>query len=91
MPRRLPPTPELPDERALVQELWQISHFGWMPEAAIRRSLTIAGGREIPPVALADRLRRLLDLGWGEQRDSAGGAGEREWRLTDSGRRVLQR
>lgn len=74
-----------------MQELWQISHFGWMPEAAIRRSLTIASGREIPPAALGDRLRRLLELGWAEQRDSAGGAGERVWRLTDSGRSALQR
>ena len=62
-----------------------------MPEAAIRRSLTIASGREIPPAALGDRLRRLLELGWAEQRDSAGGAGERVWRLTDSGRGALQR
>lgn len=62
-----------------------------MPEAAIRRSLTIAGGQEIPPVALAHALRRLVELGWAEQRDSAGGAAEREWHLTDSGRRAMQR
>ncbi len=88
-PARL--TPELPDEQALLQELWQISHFGWMPEAAIRRSLTIASGREIPAAAVTERLGRLLELGWAEQRDSSAGTGERAWRLTDSGRRALQR
>ncbi len=35
------PSPKPPDEQALLHELWQISHFGWIPEAAIRRSLTI--------------------------------------------------
>ena len=75
-----------PDERALLFELWRISHFGWISETAIRRSLRIAGGNEISAGALAERLRRLLDRGWVEQRDSDPGTGGREWRLTDSGR-----
>ena len=62
-PARSSSTP--PDERALLFELWQISHFGWISETAIRRSLRIAGGHEIAAAALAERLRRLLDRdGW---------------------------
>ncbi len=76
--RPLDPNP--PDEQTLLRECWQISHFGWIPEAAIRRSLTISGGQAIPAAALADRLQQLLKRGWAEQRDSAAGAGEREWR-----------
>ena len=75
-----------PEEQALLRELWQISHFGWIPEVAIRRSLTIASGQEIPPAALAERLRQLLERGWAEQRNGDAGTGAREWRLTDSGR-----
>ena len=80
------PIPEPPDEQTLLDELWQISHFGWIPEAAIRRSLTIASVQEIPAGGVDDRLRQLLERGWAEQRHSDAGAGEREWRLTDSGR-----
>jgi hypothetical protein len=78
------PTP--PDEQALLFELWQISHFGWISETAIRRSLRIAGGREISAAALTECLGRLLDRGWVEQRDNDPDTGGREWRLTDSGR-----
>jgi len=84
------PGPKPPDEQALLQELWQVSHFGWMTEVAIRRSLTISGRHEILAV-LAERLRQLLDRGWVEQRHSAAGTGQREWRLTDSGRNALSR
>ena len=52
-----------PDEHALLQELWRVSHFGWITEVAIRRSLTISGVHEILAV-LAERLRQLLDRGW---------------------------
>ena len=42
------PTSRRPlDERTLIDELWRISHFGWIPEAAIRRALTLARGHEI--------------------------------------------
>ena len=75
------------DEQALLHELWQISHFGWIPQAAIRRSLIIScGGKEIPAAALAERLAQLRDHGWAEQRHSDAGADHREWRLTDGGR-----
>jgi hypothetical protein len=33
-----------PDDQALLRECRQISHFGSIPEAAIRRSLIISGG-----------------------------------------------
>ena len=75
-----------PNEQALLHELWQISHFGWIPQVAIRRSLTIASGQEIPAATLAERLRQLLERGWAEQRHGDAGTGAREWRLTDSGR-----
>jgi len=75
---------KLPDERTLLREIWQISHFGWIAEATIRRGLTIAGGQELSAGAVARHLQLLVELGWAEQRD--GDAGEREWRLTDSGR-----
>jgi hypothetical protein len=81
------PSPKPPDEQALLHELWQISHFGWIREAAILRNLTIVG-QKIPAPALAERLRQLLKRGWAEQRHSDAGTGEREWRLTDSGRNV---
>ena len=73
------------DEQTLLHELWQISHFGWIPETAVRRGLTIAGGHEIPTSALHECLRQLLERGWAELRHT--GADAREWRLTDSGRR----
>ncbi|MGA2929922.1 MAG: hypothetical protein ABSG43_28835 [Solirubrobacteraceae bacterium] len=82
------PDPELPDDQALLRECWQISHFGWIPEAAIRRGLIIAAGQEIPAAALTERLQQLLRRGWAEERDGATGTSEREWRLTDSGRRA---
>ena len=75
-----------PNEQALLHELWQVSHFGWIPQVAIRRSLTIASGQEIPAATLAERLRQLLERGWAEQRHGDAGTGAREWRLTDSGR-----
>ncbi len=78
--------PKLSDEQALLQELWQISHFGWIPEAAIRRTLTIAGGQQISAVAVAERLRGLVERGWIEQRESDADTQEPEWRLTDRGR-----
>jgi hypothetical protein len=78
------PDAKLPDERTLLREIWQIGHFGWIPEVTIRRGLTLAGGQELSAGALARRLQLLLELGWAEQRD--GDTGEREWRLTDSGR-----
>jgi hypothetical protein len=80
------PSAKPPDEQTLLQELWQISHLGWISETAILRSLTIAGGQEIPGDALAERLRQLLERGWAEQRPSDAGKRAREWRLTDSGR-----
>lgn len=55
--------PKPSDEQALLHELWQISHFGWIPEAAIRRALTIAGGQELSTVAVAERLGRLVERG----------------------------
>ncbi|MGB0095319.1 MAG: hypothetical protein WBP81_22620 [Solirubrobacteraceae bacterium] len=50
------------------------SHFGWIREAAILRSLTIAG-QGIPAAAVAELLRQLLDSGWAEQRHSDADAG----------------
>ncbi len=87
-PARASPKP--PTEQALLHEVWQISHFGWIPEAAIRRSLTIAGYQQLPASALAERLRQLLERGWTEQRHSDAGPGEGEWRLTDSGRNAVE-
>jgi len=84
------PGPKPPDEQALLQQLWEVSHFGWITEVTIRRSLTISGVHEILAV-LAERLRELLDRGWVEQRHSAAGTGQREWRLTDGGRNALSR
>ncbi|MGO9898353.1 MAG: hypothetical protein ACLP0J_01365 [Solirubrobacteraceae bacterium] len=84
------PSPKPPDEHALLHEVWQISHFGWIPQAAIRRSLSIAGYQQIPADVLAERLRQLLQRGWTEQRHSDTGTGEREWRLTESGRNAAE-
>lgn len=73
------------NEQALLHELWQISHFGWIREVTIRRGLAIAG-QEIHDATLANCLGRLLERGWVEPRHSDSGTGHREWRLTDSGR-----
>ena len=51
-------------KRTLIDELWRISHFGWIPEAAIRRALTLAGGHEIPNNSLHQGLRQLLECGY---------------------------
>src|SRR5450755_1509279 len=40
------------EEWTLLEELWRISHFGWIPEAVIWRALTLAGDREIPTDSL---------------------------------------
>jgi hypothetical protein len=82
-------SPKPPDERSLVAEIWQISHFGWVPEAAIRRSVIIAGNGDASPALIGDVLRQLLDRGWIEQRPGA--AEESEWRLTDQGRGAVPR
>jgi hypothetical protein len=74
------------DERTLIDELWRISHFGWIPEAAIRRALTLARGQEIATDSLHQGLRQLLDHGCLEHRDSDADSGDHHWRLTDSGR-----
>ena len=75
------------DERTLIDELCRVSHFGWIPEAVIRRALTLARGREIPTTdSLHQGLRQLLDRGWIEHRDGDADDGEHHWRLTDSGR-----
>jgi hypothetical protein len=52
------------ERQALLQDLWLISHFGWIAEATIRRALVISGTHEIPAVSLAERLRQLLNRGW---------------------------
>ncbi|MGZ6870311.1 MAG: hypothetical protein ACXVHI_08430, partial [Frankiaceae bacterium] len=83
------PGPKLPGEHALLHELWQISHFGWIAHATLLRSLTISGHR-IADAALPGHLQQLLDRGWMEQRSNAAHAGQREWRLTDSGRTAVR-
>jgi DNA-binding HxlR family transcriptional regulator len=40
----------------------------------------------MPAIVLTEGLRQLLERGWAEQRHSDADTGEREWRLTDSGR-----
>ena len=84
------PDREPPGGQALLQELWLISHYGWIAEATIRRTLVISGAREILAVSLAECLRQLLNRGWVEQRYSDVGIEELEWRLTDSGRDALR-
>jgi hypothetical protein len=81
-------TARLLEERTLLEELWRISHFGWIPEAMIRRALTLAGGRELPTDSLHQGLRRLLDRGWVEHQASEDTDGEQHWRLTERGRRI---
>ena len=85
---RTPTTRRLLDQRTLIDELWRISHFGWIPEAAIRRALTLAGGHEIPNDRLHQSLRQLLEHGCVEHRASDTDSGEHHWRLTDGGRRA---
>jgi len=87
-PARLSRTP--PDSYALLGELWQISHFGWIAHATILRTPTISAGQHIAATALAERLQHLIDRGWAEQRTSAAHPGQREMRLTDSGRNALR-
>ena len=74
------------DERTLVDELWRISHFGWIPEGVIRRARTLARGQAIPTDGLHQGLRQLLACGWVEHDDGDANIGEHHWRLTDSGR-----
>jgi hypothetical protein len=81
-------TARLLEERTLLEELWRISHFGWMPEAVIRRALTLAGGREFPTDSLHQGLRRLLGRGWVEHQPGGDTDGEQCWRLSDSGRQM---
>ena len=80
------PGRELPGEHALLHELWQISHFGWIAHATMLRSLSITAGHQLADPALAGPLQQLLDRGCVEQRSSTAHAGQREWRLTDRGR-----
>ena len=84
------PSRELPDEHALLHELWQISHFGWVAHATMLRSLTVTAGHHTADGALAGHLQQLRDRGWVQQRSSAAHAGQREWRLTDSGRNAVR-
>jgi len=81
-------TARLLEERTLLEELWRISHFGWMPEEVIGRALTLAGGRELPTGSLRQGLRRLLDRGWVEHEASEDAAGGQHWRLSDRGRQI---
>ena len=74
------------DERTLIDELWRISHFGWIPEGVIQRAPTLARGQEIPPAGVHQGLRELLARGWVEHHDGDANIGEHHWRLTDSGR-----
>jgi hypothetical protein len=83
-------TARLLEERTLLEELWRISHFGWIPEAVIRRALTLAGGRELPTDSLHHGLRRLLDRGWVEHQASEDTDGEQRWRLSDRGRQIRE-
>ena len=84
------PDRQLSSDQALLQELWLISHFGWIAEATIRRTLVISGAEEILAISLAECLRQLLNRGWVEQRYNDAGTEELEWRLTDSGRDALR-
>ncbi|HYB27849.1 MAG TPA: hypothetical protein VEF89_14620 [Solirubrobacteraceae bacterium] len=89
-PRRRDRKP--PDDQALLFALWQTSHFGWIAESTIRRTVIVSGVQESLGDSLAECLRRLLTSGWvDEQRYDDAGGDEREWRLTDSGRDALAR
>jgi hypothetical protein len=74
------------DERTLIDELWRISHFGWIPEAAIRRALTLARGQETATDSLHHGLRQLSERGCVEHRDGDASTGIHHRRLTDHGR-----
>jgi hypothetical protein len=74
------------DERTLIDELWRVSHFGWIPEGVIRRALTLVPGQDMPTDGLHQRLRQLLARGWVEHHDGDAGIGDHHWRLTNSGR-----
>ena len=78
-----------PSDQELLQELWLISHFGWIADATIARAVIISGAQEILTSGLGDRLRQLLNRGWVERRYNDAGTDEPEWRLTDSGRAAL--
>jgi hypothetical protein len=84
-----PPDRNPSSDPELLGALWLISHFGWIAEATIRRSLIISGAQEILATALAQRLRQLLNRGWVEHRHNDAGTDEPEWRLTDNGRAAL--
>ena len=45
--------PKLPNERALLDELWRISDFVDIAHATLLRSLTISAGHQIADAALA--------------------------------------
>jgi hypothetical protein len=74
------------DERTLLDELWRISHFGWIPERVIRRALTLGRGPRIPINGLHEGLRQLLARGWVEHDGGDANIEDHHWRLTDSGR-----
>ena len=74
------------DERTLLDELWRISHFGWIPERVIRRALTLARGPRIPTHGLHQGLRQLLARGRVEHHDGDANIEDHHWRLTESGR-----
>jgi DNA-binding HxlR family transcriptional regulator len=76
-------------EQALLEELWRISHFGWVSDTTIRRALIISGLDNVLGPALADHLRELLNRGWIEQRLTVLTERQSEWRLTTSGRNTL--
>jgi hypothetical protein len=79
----------LPDEASLAWQVWQMSHFAWITEGTIRRNLSVAARRQFPAAALAAGLQRLLERGWMEHQAAGADTGEREWRLTDTGRDAL--
>jgi hypothetical protein len=78
-----------PSDQELLHAVWLISHFGWIAEATIRRTLMISDAQRILATGLAERLRQLLNRGWVERRHNDPGTDELEWRLTDSGRDAL--
>jgi hypothetical protein len=75
------------EERTLIDELWRVSRFGWIPEGVIRRPLTLARGQEIPTDGLHRGARELPPRGWVEHRN--GGTGKN--RVTSRKRRLVRR
>jgi len=75
------------DERTVIDELWRISHFGRIPEGAIRRALMLARDQEVPTDGLHRGTRQLLARGWVEHRN--GGTGKN--RVASRKRRLLRR